>query len=235
MTRAFALSALLTIAFASAALAEDAPHKAGATAEKGAEKQAEPIAPKKAVPKVDAVKGGAIAQAVCASCHAADGNAVGNAYPKLAAQHDAYLVKQLMNFKLDAGAKEPARNNAIMAGFAAALSDSDMKNVAAYYAAQQYKPSTAKNKDTVELAQKIWRGGIAEKNVPACAACHAPNGAGIPAQYPRLGGQFAEYTEAQLVAFRSGARKNNAPMTTIAARLSDAEIKALADYIAGLR
>ena len=227
MTRAFALSALLTIAFASVALAEDAPHKAAAKTEKSAEK--------KGAAKVDAGKGGAIAQAVCASCHAADGNSVGNAYPKLAAQHDAYLVKQLMDFKLQPDAKEPARNNAIMAGFAAALSDSDMKNVAAYYAAQQYKPATAKNKESVELAQKIWRGGIAEKNVPACAACHAPNGAGIPAQYPRLGGQFAEYTEAQLVAFRGGTRKNNAPMTTIASRLSDAEIKALADYIAGLR
>ena len=227
MTRAFALSALLTFAFASVALAEDAPDKAGATTEKSAEKKTEA--------KVDAVKGGAIAQAVCASCHAADGNAVGNAFPKLAAQHDAYLVKQLMNFKLAPGAKEPARNNAIMAAFAAALSDSDMKNVAAWYATQQYKPATAKNKGSVELAQKIWRGGIAEKTVPACAACHGSNGAGIPAQYPRLGGQFAEYTEAQLVAFRGGARKNNAPMTTIAARLSDAEIKALADYIAGLR
>lgn len=230
MTRAFALSALLTIAFASVALAQDAPIKA-ATPETSAQTKADPKAPA----KVDTVKGGAIAQAVCASCHAADGNAVGNAYPKLAGQHDAYLVKQLMNFKLAPGAKEPARYNAIMSGFAAALSDADMRNVAAYYAAQQYKPSTAKNKESVELAQKIWRGGIAEKNVPACAACHGPNGAGIPVQYPRLGGQFAEYSEAQLVAFRSGARKNNAPMAAVASRLSDAEIKALADYIAGLR
>ena len=224
MTRAFALSALLTIAFASLAMAEDAPGQAAAGTEKSAEKKAGAKTEAKAEAKEDRAKGGAIAQAVCASCHAADGNSVGNAYPKLAGQHDAYLVKQLMNFKLQPGAKEPARYNAIMSGFAAALSESDMKNVAAYYASQQYKPATAKNKDTVELAQKIWRGGIAEKNVPACAACHSPNGAGIPVQYPRLSGQFAEYTEAQLLAFRGGARKNNAPMATIAARLSDAEI-----------
>jgi cytochrome c553 len=94
---------------------------------------------------------------------------------------------------------------------------------------------TAKNKASIELGQKIYRGGIASKQVAACAGCHAPNGVGIPAQYPRLSGQWAEYTEAQLVAYRQGDRKNSAQMTGIASRMSDAEIKAVADYIAGLR
>ena len=185
--------------------------------------------------KADVAKGGQIAQATCAACHAADGNATGNAYPKLAGQHADYLAKQLLNFQVKAGAKGPERVNAVMNGMAAALSADDIRNVAAYYASQGIKPSSAKNMQLVEAGQKIYRGGIAEKNVPACAGCHSPNGAGIPAQYPRLSGQWAEYTEAQLQAFRSGARANNPVMTAIAARLSDSEIKAVADYAAGLR
>ena len=118
---------------------------------------------------------------------------------------------------------------------ASTLSEADMKNVAAFYASKPAKPGFAKNKDTVLLGEKIYRGGIADRNVPACAGCHAPTGAGMPAQYPRLGGQHGDYTEAQLVAFRSGARANSAQMTAIAARMSDKEIKAVSDYIAGLR
>lgn len=214
MTRAFALSAALTLILMAPALAEDAP---------------------KAAAKVDVIKGGAIAQAVCAACHGPDGNAVGPTFPKLAGQHQAYLSKELHNFKVVPGATEPTRYNAIMNGFAAALSDTDIQNVSAYYATQVVKPATAKLKDSVELGQKIWRGGIAEKNVPACASCHGPTGAGIPVQYPRLAGQWGEYNEAQLTAFKGGVRKNNAAMTTIASRLSEAEIKAVADYAAGLR
>jgi cytochrome c553 len=107
--------------------------------------------------------------------------------------------------------------------------------VAAFYAGQALKPSVARNKDLVQLGQRIYRAGIADKGVPACAACHGPTGSGIPAQYARVGGQFAEYTEAQMVAFRSGQRHNNAQMNAIAARMSDQEIKAVSDYIAGLR
>jgi cytochrome c553 len=107
--------------------------------------------------------------------------------------------------------------------------------VAAFYASKQAKPGFAKHKDTVLLGEKIWRGGIADRQVPACAGCHSPNGAGIPAQYPRLAGQHSDYTEAQLLSFRSGARTNNPQMTGVAANLRDAEIKAVADYIAGLR
>jgi cytochrome c553 len=193
------------------------------------------VAHAQAPAKVDPAKGQQIAGQVCAACHGADGNSSSPANPKLAGQHADYLYKQLQNFKVKPGAKEAERANAIMAGFAATLSDDDMRNVSAWYASQKLKPSAARNKDTVELGQKIYRGGIAAKSVPACAGCHSPNGAGIPAQYPRLGGQYAEYTESQLVGFRQGVRKNNPQMSAIAARMSDAEIKAVSDYIAGLR
>lgn len=165
----------------------------------------------------------------CLSCHGANGNSGAAVNPKLAAQHPEYTHKQLADFK------EKTRNNPIMTPIASALSDQEMRDVGAYLARQTQKPAVARNKDTIELGQKIYRGGIAAKGVPACAACHGPTGAGIPAQYPRIGGQFSEYTEAQLVAFRQGARKNNAVMTEVAARMSDAEIKAVADYVAGIR
>jgi cytochrome c553 len=186
-------------------------------------------------PKVDLAKGQQIASQVCAACHGADGNSTAPANPKLASQHPEYLLKQLQNFRVQAPAKEPTRANPIMAGFAAQLSDEDMRNVAAYYAAQPLKPAAARDKDVVELGQRIYRGGIAAKKVAACAGCHSPNAAGIPAQYPRLGGQYAEYTASQLVAFRQGVRKNSEQMTAIAAQLSDAEIKAVSEYIAGVR
>ncbi|MFM0039742.1 c-type cytochrome [Paraburkholderia strydomiana] len=187
--------------------------------------------------KPDVNRGQAIAVQVCASCHGADGNSAGGAYPKLAGQHPEYLVKQLQDFKIQPGAKQPARNNAIMAGMAAALSEQDMVNVAAYFASQTPKPGYAHNKNTVALGQRIYRGGIADKGVPACASCHGPTGQGIPSQFPRMSGQWAEYSVAQLAAFTQGpgARNNNEAMHTIASRLSDSEIKAVADYIAGLR
>jgi len=131
--------------------------------------------------------------------------------------------------------KSGKRNNAIMKGMATPLSEEDMKHIAAFYGSKQAKPGFAKVKESVALGEKIYRGGIAERSVPACAGCHSPNGAGIPAQYPRLGGQHFEYTEAQLNAFRSGQRANSAQMTTIAGKLNDREIKAVSDYIAGLR
>jgi cytochrome c553 len=121
-----------------------------------------------------------------------------------------------------------------MAGIAGALSDQDMVNVSAWFATQVPKPGYAHNKDTVALGQKIYRGGIADKGVPACASCHGPTGQGIPSQYPRLSGQWADYTAAQLTAFQQGVRNNNEPMHAIAQRLSDREIKAVADYVAGL-
>ena len=165
----------------------------------------------------------------CVSCHGAAGASTIAQNPKLAGQHEAYVYKQLMNFK------GPDRKNAIMTPYASAMTDDDMKNVAAYLDKQPAKPGAAKNKESVEFGKRIYRAGIAEKNVPACAACHGPNGAGIPAQFARLGGQHQEYTSAQLMNFRTGARKNSIQMTTIAKRLSDEEMAAVADYIAGLR
>ena len=163
------------------------------------------------------------------ACHTADGSRGNPAYPILQGQHAEYLVKQLGDFK--AG----ERKNAIMSGMAAPLTDDDMRSMAAFFAGKQAKPGAATHKETVALGEQIYRGGIGPKSVPACAGCHSPNGAGIPAQYPRLAGQHAAYLEAQLVAFRDGVRANSAQMTAIAARMSDREIKAVADYIAGLR
>lgn len=165
----------------------------------------------------------------CASCHGAAGNSTIAQNPKLAEQHAAYLYKQLTDFKT------PQRNNPIMSPIAKNLTDEDMINIAAYLAAQAQKPGAAKNKNTVEQGKHIFRAGIAEKRVPACAGCHAPNGVGIPAQFARLAGQHQDYTAAQLTAFRSGARTNSPQMVDIAKRLADDEIQAVSDYIAGLQ
>jgi len=179
--------------------------------------------------KPDLGKGAASFGQVCAACHAADGNSVIGANPKLAGQHPEYLVKQLTEFK------SGKRANAVMSGMAAALSDEDMRNVAFWLASQKPAAGAAKDKDLVALGERIYRGGIADRQIAACAGCHSPNGAGIPAQYPRLSGQHAEYTATQLKSFRSGERKNSAQMTGVAAYLTDKEITAVSDYIAGLR
>ena len=184
--------------------------------------------PAKAAAKADLAKGQATSTNVCAACHTSDGSRGSPANPILQGQHPEYLVKQLTEFK------SGKRANAIMMGMAATLSEDDMKNVAAFYAGKQAKPGFAKNKELVSLGEKIYRGGIADRSVPACAACHSPTGAGIPAQYPRMAGQHADYTEAQLVAFRGGVRKNSLQMTGVAAKMNDREIKAVSDYIAGL-
>jgi cytochrome c553 len=183
-----------------------------------------PVAPA----KPDLAKGQAIATQVCMTCHTADGSRGAPANPILQGQHPEYLVKQLREFK------SGKRANPVMQGFAATLSEEDMRNVSAFYASKQAKPGAAKVKATVSLGEKIYRGGIADRSIPACAGCHSPNGAGIPSQYPRLGGQHADYTEAQLIAFRAGKRNNNLQMTGVAAKMNDAEIKAVSDYIAGL-
>lgn len=179
--------------------------------------------------KPDLAKGQEKATQVCAACHTADGSRGSPANPIIAGQHADYLFKQLNEFKTG------KRANAIMSGMATPLSEEDMRNVAAFYASKQSKPGTAKNKDLVLLGEKIYRGGIAAKQVPACAGCHSPTGAGIPAQYPRVSGQHADYTEAQLNGFRAGTRANSVQMAAIAAKMSDREIKAVADYMAGLR
>lgn len=181
------------------------------------------------VAKPDLVKGEASYTAVCAACHGADGNSAIAVNPTLAQQHPEYLVKQLQEFK------SGKRNNAVMKGFATMLTDEDMKNIAYWVASKPAKAGFAKDKDLVTLGERIYRGGIADLNIAACAGCHSPNGAGIPAQYPRLSGQHADYTVAQLNTFRDGSRANSQQMTQVAAKLNDKEIKAVADYIAGLR
>ncbi len=188
---------------------------------------AAPVAVK--VGKPDLVKGEASFTAACASCHGADGNSGTPVNPKLSQQHPEYLVKQLQEFK------SGKRKNAVMSGFASALSEDDMKNIAYWAASKKTKPGFAKDKELVTLGERIYKGGISDRQVPACAGCHSPTGAGIPSQYPRLGGQHAEYTASQLTAFRDGVRNNNLPMTQVAAKLNDKEIRAVADYIAGLR
>lgn len=190
-------------------------------------------APVKAEPvkdaKPDLVKGEATFTAMCAACHGADGNSDVPANPKVAQQHPQYLVKQLQEFK------SGKRANPIMTGMASALSDADMRNVAHWLSSKNAKPGSAKDKDLIAMGERIYRGGIADRQIAACAGCHSPNGAGIPAQYPRLSGQHADYAAAQLTAFRDGVRKNSAQMEQVAAKLNDREIKAVADYIAGLR
>jgi cytochrome c553 len=204
---------------------------------------------KPAAAKADPAKGEAIFTSgdnargipACVSCHGPGGNSTNSQNPKLAGQHAAYIAKQLADFKADT--KGSSRSNPVMSPIAKNLNDDDIKNIAAYLSAQAPKQGAAKNKDTIDLGKKIFRAGIAEKNVPACAGCHSATGAGIPNQFPRLAGQHQDYTVTQLKAFRDGgrrvapqgARKNSPQMTTIASRLSDDEIEAVADYVAGLK
>lgn len=182
-----------------------------------------------AAPKIDLAKGAASYAAVCVACHAADGNSTVPAQPKLAQQHPEYLLKQLLDYK------SGARKDPIMTGFATALSEDDARNISYWLASQKAATGFSKQPETVMLGERIYRGGIPDRTIAACAGCHSPNGAGIPSQYPRLSGQHADYTTAQLKAFRDGVRTNNAVMHDVAAKMNDREIQAVADYIAGLR
>jgi cytochrome c553 len=187
--------------------------------------------------KEELAKAQQIVSQVCAACHGSDGNSAASANPNLAGQHADYITLQLAHFK--AG----IRVNAVMQGMAATLSDADMKALGVYFSQQAPKGLAAKDTATVKDAQKLYRGGDAAANVPACASCHSPTGAGIPKNYPRVGGQYADYNYAQLKAFKSGERGadkdgkdvNGRIMATIAGRMTDAQMKAVADYMAGLR
>jgi len=196
---------------------------------------ATPVAAQDAPYQGDAARGEALASTICAACHGPDGNSPTSANPKIAGQHAQYLYKQMMDFKPGPDGKV-GRTNAIMNGMIAAFSPEQIKDFAAYFASKKQTGEAAKNRDTIEFGQRLYRGGDAKKGLPACAACHGPTGSGIPAQYPRIGGQFAEYTEAQLKAFRTGERANDANrmMRMIAEKMTDAEIRAVSDYIAGL-
>jgi cytochrome c553 len=195
--------------------------------------QAETVVPAKG----DPAKAQAIVTQVCAACHAADGNSVTPANPKLAGQHAEYIIKQLRNFKdaVKDPNKDGVRRSAVMGGIAGALTDQDMLNLGAYFSEKTMKPGSAKL--PYDLGQKVYRGGNAGTGVPACAACHGPTGAGIPTQFPRLGGQHADYILAQLKAFRAGDRTNDAGkmMRIIANKMSDQEMLAVANYISGLK
>lgn len=197
---------------------------------------AAPAVSAQGVVKGDPAKAQSIVTQVCAACHAADGNSAIPANPSLAGQHPEYTYKQLRNFKSQGG-KPAERNNGVMAGMVANLSEDDMKNLAAYFAVQKPKSRAAKDAALVKQGELIYRGGVAAKGIAACASCHAPNGAGMPAQFPRVAGQHAEYTAAQLKAFRVGQRANDPAqmMRMVAAKMSDQEIAAVSEYIAGLR
>jgi cytochrome c553 len=179
----------------------------------------------------DLANGQKIATQTCAACHGVDGNSPAPANPNLAGQHAEYLAKQLRDFKANKDRKNP-----VMFGMASPLSPADIRDVAAHYAAQKPKPGAAQNKDLVTLGQKLYRGGNAATGVPACTSCHGPTGSGIPSQYPRLAGQYADYTASQIKAFRSAERANdgNQIMRTIASRMTDHEVAAVAQYAAGL-
>lgn len=183
-----------------------------------------------AAAKADPAKAQQIVNTVCVGCHGADGNSPAPANPKLAGQHEGYISKQLSNFK--AG----ERKSPIMSGMVAALSPEDMKNLAAYFSGQKQNPAAAKDKDLAAKGEKIYRGGITAMGVPACTGCHGPTGAGIPAQYPRLAGQHTDYIVAELTKFRSGDRANDPGkmMQGVAMKLSDQDMKAVAEYITGL-
>ena len=208
----------------SASAADEKP--AAAPAAHGAVAAAPAVA---AAVKPDLAQGEAKFTAACAACHGADGNSGTPANPKLAQQHPEYLVKQLQEFK---SGKRP---NPMMMPMAAQLSDADMQNIAAWVSAKKAKPGFAKDKELVAMGERIYRGGIADRQIAACAGCHSPNGAGLPSQFPRLSGQHADYTAAQLTAFRDGVRKNGPIMAQVSAKLNDREIRAVSDYIAGLR
>ncbi len=170
----------------------------------------------------------------CVACHGLDGNATGPQFPKLAQQGQEYIAQELMRFKAAPG-KKPERVNPIMNGIAMALSPQDMRDLGAYYSRQPIKPAIASNAKWAKVGMQIWRGGIADRQVPACAACHGPGGLGMPPQYPRLAGQWSAYIEAQLHAFRTGARGDFTPMHDIASRMSDRQIRDVSDFVAGLR
>jgi len=169
--------------------------------------------------------------AMCAGCHGPEGNGVAAmpAYPKLAGQWPGYLATQLTAFR------SGVRKDPTMQGMAAALSESDIKNLAAYYAEQKPVAGAATNKAVAEQGERLYRGGNAKMNIPACMSCHGPSGLGIPPEFPRVSYQNAAYMQKQLLAYKSGQRTGrNEIMSTIAFRMSEQQIEAVAQYMAGL-
>jgi cytochrome c553 len=184
---------------------------------------------------VDLKKGEQIAKGVCSGCHAVDGNSAIPTFPILAGQHSAYIEKQLHNFQIKPGDKNAKRENAVMLGLATTLNDLDILNVANYYSKQKIKPSYAKKIELALIGEKLYKGGNIAQGIPACTSCHGPRGLGVPDQYPRLGGQYAEYTKTTLLAYKNQTRANNSQMMSISSRLNEKQINALSEYLAGLR
>lgn len=174
---------------------------------------------------------------VCAACHGLDGNAMVDMYPKIAGQHAKYIEKQLTEFKLASQTGgEQGRNNAVMNGMAAPLSEQDIQDLAAYFSSQEQKPGETPE-NYVDAGQALYRGGDAERGIPACMACHGPTGNGMGlAGFPDISGQHATYTASQLKMFRSDERRNdmNGMMRDIAKKLTDEDIDTLSHYVAGL-
>jgi cytochrome c553 len=187
--------------------------------------------PPNATEKGDPSKAEAIVTSVCSGCHGQDGNSVTPTYPKLAGLGYEYILKQLNDFK------SGKRKNAVMSGMVASLTPDDMMNLAAYFSEKVRKAGVAKDKNLALEGQKIFRGGVQGAGIPACASCHGPQGRGIPVEFPSLYSQHADYIYGQLNNFRLGERSNDAAkmMRTIASRMTDNEMKALAQYIQGLQ
>lgn len=180
------------------------------------------------LPKADLARGKQIASTVCAACHGADGVGTAPANPHLAGQSAAYIAAQLAAFK------SGARPQPIMQGMAAGLTPEDMYSVGAWYERQKPVAGLAKDKALALKGQQIWRGGVKATGVPACAGCHGAAGRGMPAQYPSLAGQYPELTYEWLKAYAGGQRPHPV-MGGVAAKMSDGDMKAVAEYVSGLR
>ena len=182
----------------------------------------------------DAKKGAALAQGLCAACHASDGNSVIPANPILAGQHYTYLKNQLNYFQVKEGEDKAKRENAVMLGIASGLSSDDIDNLAAYYSQQKIKPSYASNLELAEAGEVVYKAGDDSRGLPSCSSCHGPRGLGVPGQFPRISGQHATYTASTLKSYKNGSRANNKQMMEISSRLTEAQINGLAEYLAGL-
>ena len=182
----------------------------------------------------DAKKGEALAQGLCAACHASDGNSVIPSNPILAGQHYSYLKNQLNYFQVKEGEDRAKRENAVMLGIASSLSSDDIDNLSAYYSQQKIKPSYASNIELAKAGEVVYRAGDDSRGIPSCSSCHGPRGLGVPGQFPRISGQHATYTASTLTSYKNGSRANNSQMMAISSRLTEGQINALAEYLAGL-
>ena len=184
-----------------------------------------------------AISGDAVAgkakSAACGGCHGFDGNSPIPIYPKLAGQNEAYITKQVKDFRANT-----TRQNAIMMGMVAGLSDADAADIGAYFQAQSLKAAATFDESKIAAGREIYKGGNLQTGIPACQACHGPKGSGTAGiGYPQVGGQYVDYTLAQLNAFKNGSRTNddNSLMRSIVAKMSDEDMIAVANYIASLK